>query len=416
MSWWRHVLRRVARKIWFRAALYSVGAIVLALAARVLAPIMPDIFSSNIGQDSVGQILQILASSMLAVTTFSLTAMVQAYSSATTQGTPRATQLMLADNTSQNALSTFLGGFLFSIVGIVALSTGYYDPKARTILFIGTVFVIAMIVITLLRWISHVTGFGRMNDVIDRVEDAATEAMRAQAAEPWFGGMPPRQWEPDAIPVRPLVTGYVTLIDTAKLARIADGYDLYIHVQSLPGAMVHPGRPLLWVEGTVDGAVRDSLISAFTVEQHRNFDQDPRLGLIALSEIASRALSPAVNDPGTAIAVLNATQRVFLTLFDPDETDRAEPNPRLFVPELSVAELVEDAYRPIARDGADNIEVQIRLQKTLAALAEIAPDPKIFLDMADEAAERAREAMGHDADREALTIARQGIGLEEMPT
>lgn len=415
MSLWRHVLRRAARKIWFRAALFSLGAVLLALAARVLAPIMPDVFSSNMGQDSVDQILEILASSMLAVTTFSLTAMVQAYSSATTQGTPRATQLMLADNTSQNALSTFLGGFLFSIVGIVALSTGYYDPKARTILFLGTVAVIAIIAITLLRWIAHVTGFGRMNDVIDRVEEAATDAMRGQAAEPRLGGMPARPPEPDAVPVRPRETGYVTLIDSAKLARLAEGYDLYLHVEALPGAMVHPGRPLLWVDGAVDAAARDGLISAFTIEPHRDFDQDPRLGLIALSEIASRALSPAVNDPGTAIAVLNATQRVFLALFDPDETDRAEPSPRLFVPELTLEELVEAAYRPIARDGAGNIEVQIRLQKTLAALAPFAPNPKVFLDMADESAERAREAMEHASDREALTLARRGIGLEDMP-
>jgi uncharacterized membrane protein len=43
----------------------------------------------------------------------------------------------------------------------------------------------------------------------------------------------------------------------------------------------------------------------------RYFDEDPRFGLITLSEIASRALSPAVNDPGTAIQIISSYVRLF---------------------------------------------------------------------------------------------------------
>lgn len=411
MQRWRHLLGRVARKIWFRAALFSCAGIGLALASRIMAPMMPEAFSVNLGQGSVDNILEILASSMLAVTTFSLTAMVQAYSAAATLGTPRATQLMLADPTSQNALSTFLGGFLFAIVGIVALSAGYYDATGRIILFLGTIVVIGVIALTLLRWISHVTAFGRMHDVIDRVEEAATEAMRGFAIAPTLGGRSARMAPGEAIPVRPDEAGYVVFVDTGKLARLAEGHDLDLYLEALPGTLAHPGRPLLLAEGEVDNPLRDALVGAFSIEQHRTFDQDPRFGLISLAEIASRALSPAVNDPGTAIEILNSTHRVFLALLDPPDVDPPDPLPRIFVSRPTLAELVEAAFRPIARDGAKMVEVQIRLQKTLAALAAVAPDPEPFHAYAEDCAARAFAALDYEGDREALVLVRRDLGV-----
>ena len=61
---------------------------------------------------------------MLAVTTFSLNVMTSAYGSAANNVTPRATRLLREDPVTQNVLSTFIGSFLFSIVGIVVLKTG----------------------------------------------------------------------------------------------------------------------------------------------------------------------------------------------------------------------------------------------------------------------------------------------------
>ena len=82
MNSWRLWLKKLTRRIWFRSVVYSICGVLLALVARFLAPLLPDGFESNVGQDAVGSILQILAASMLAVTTFSLTTMVGAYSGA----------------------------------------------------------------------------------------------------------------------------------------------------------------------------------------------------------------------------------------------------------------------------------------------------------------------------------------------
>lgn len=408
MPQWSWILRQVVRRIWFRAGLISLLSVVLAVLAGAVSPYIPYQFSVEIGQRSVGTILQIMASSMLAVTTFSLTAMVSAYSSATQLATPRATQLMISDPTSQNALSTFLGAFVFAMVGIVGLNTSAYGHDGRIILFAATVLIILLVVVTLLRWIGHITAFGRMADVIDRVEDAATRAMRDHAAWPHQGGRPAVPVPASAVAVTGTRTGYVTHIDMSALGALAERHDLTVHVAALPGTMVHPARPLVQVEGAIDDDIAADLIATFSIERHRNFDQDPRLGLIALSEIASRALSPAVNDPGTGIEVLNALLRVFLTLrpgaIEAESGDA--PACAVHIGGPTIEDMLADAFGPILRDGGAAVEVMVRLTSTLAAMHANLPDERAAIaDWSRRVADHVAGALDDPADRASFTHA-----------
>jgi uncharacterized membrane protein len=383
-------LRRLARRVWFRAALFTVIAIGYALLIAWIGPHLPLSLSIELGQGSVDSLLTILASSMLAVTTFSLTAMVTAYSSAAQTATPRATQLLVEDTTSQNVLSTFVGTFTFSLVGIVALSTGAYPDQSRTLLFFGTLVVIAIVVVTLLGWIAHLSDFGRMADIIDRVESAATDTLTEYAARPTLGAREQHTIPAIAASIAADAPGYVTHIDLASLQDIAERHALQIFVVAGAGRVADARTPLARVIGDADAAATAAIRGAFRIEAHRTFEQDPRLGVIALSEIASRALSPAVNDPGTAIEVLGAMQRVFTLMLNQQRDDEVQ-HTRVWVKPVQLVDLIEDGFRGIARDGADNLEVTLRTQKVLAALATESP---ANADAFDRAAERgARRAM-----------------------
>lgn len=387
------VLGRIGRQVWARAALYTIASMVFALAAGVVGTLVPFRVVVDLGQDSVGTILQIIASSMLTVTTFSLTAMVTAYSAATTTATPRATQLLIEDRTSQNALSTFVGGFTFSLVGLIALSTGYYGEQGRTILFFGTLVMVALIVVTLLRWIAHLSTFGRMADVIDRVETAAARTLTTHAESPTLGARSFSDRPPGSSEVRGEASGYVTFIDLALVERVAARADLEVYVLAMPGSTVDTRTPLAATTAPLEDADRAALVRAFRVRPHRDYEQDPRLGVIALAEIGSRALSPATNDPGTAIDVIAALQRVFETVLSCTPSDDVS-HEHVFVRPVVLPDLVTDAFRPLARDGASVVEVQIRLQKCLDALARTDPERSaVFRAMAATAYERSHAAL-----------------------
>lgn len=409
-----YIVGQITKRIWFRASLFSVAAVMMALVAAWVAPYIPYEWSLRVGGKAVDNILTILASSMLAVTTFALSASVTAYGSATSAVTPRATQLLVDDRFTQNALSTFVGTFLFSIVGIIALTTGLYGAKGRVVLFFATIVIVVIIAITLLRWIQHLSNFGRVQDTIERVETVARRAMQCWAQAPHLGAQPAIAIPSDAVPIRTARIGYVAHIDVAGLERLAERHGLTIHVAELPGAFVHAERSLAHVEGSTTEAIRQAVDNAFAILPDRDFEQDPRFGLIVLSEIASRALSPAVNDPGTAIRVLGAGHRVLTDLADTKPGSKAGCHHRVHAPLLEVADLFDDFFRPIARDGAALIEVQLRLQATLAGLAAHAPQlfGAIARRHADAAIARADEALRFEGD---ITVLREN-GRWSAPT
>ena len=406
MLQWRLWLGRITRKIWFRAALISILSVMLALASAGLAPFIPYEFSLKIGSDAVDNILTILASSMLAVTTFSLTAMVTAFSRAAQQVTPRATQLLIEDKTAQNALSTFLGAFLFGIVGIIALSTDIYGAQGRVILYIGTILLIAWIAFNLLRWIQALTQFGRVEDAIQRVERATIKALDCRYGPILLAGKPDLSPSAGATVIPSPTTGYVTIIDRAALSRCAKEAEVQITICAPTGQMVSRGQLLAWTSEPVSDSCKKAIAETFAVENERTFDEDPGFGMVVLAEIASRALSPAVNDPGTAVAALNAGQRVIEELAC--ATARREDCPSVIEPPLALESLVEALVLPIARDGASTAEVGVRLQGMLGALAgEVRPAAGLMRRLADDALGRVRRADVAPTDVKRIEQARE---------
>lgn len=405
-SKWHWLLRQMTRKLWFRTSLFAILAVLTALAAVVLKAFIPPSVAGLIGTDAVDKILGILASSMLAVTTFSLNIMVTAYNAASSSVTPRATRLLVEDSTTQNVLATFIGSFLYSLVGIIALSMGAYGREGRAVLFFVTLFVIVLIIITLLRWIQHLAQFGQLGETTQRVEDAAHKTLLTRVANPLLGA---NEWHTqpisasNATAVYAKDVGYLQHIDMQALADYADTQALSIFIVRQPGEFVYPAQPLLWLSPVQPDCNAEALVAAFTIQPQRSFEQDPRFGFCVLSEIASRALSPAVNDPGTAIDVLGRGVRL-LSCWPRQPAHVTVSYPRLYIQPIQASDLFDDFFMPIARDGAAIVEVQIALHKALNALAML--NPPAFSTCAREhaaqAVARAERALQSEHDKARL--------------
>ena len=415
MSRWRWLLTVFARKLWLRVSVMALIGVGTAVAGIVFAPYVPDNWTIKIGAQAIDGILNVLASSMLAVTVFSMSTMVAAYGAATNNVTPRATKLLMEDNTSQNVLGTFIGSFLFSLVGIIALSTGLYGSQGRAILLIVTIGLIALISITILRWIDYLARFGRLGETIQRVEEATWKAMESRLAHPHLGGSPLDSDPPEcAWPVFAETIGYVQHVDVGALEDCAKAADRAIFLMVLPGIFADPSRPVAKVSGPEDNDFGKAVAKAFTIGAERTFDQDPRFGLCVLAEIASRALSPAVNDPGTAIDVIGRGVRLLSqwAQFDASEVDPEVTCPHVWVPAIEVGDMFDDIFAPIARDGAGMLEIQLRLQKAFVAL--VAADSGALGDAARRhsvtALKRAEVALTLEEERRAVLKVSSLIG------
>lgn len=240
-------------------------------------------------------------------------------------------------------------------------------------IFSLTLLVFAIVIITFVRWVDRIARLGRVVNTIEQVEKAAADALERRRHAPTLGAMTVslQQNGTKGVPVCSSTVGYVQHIDIDTLQSRAETLDCRVVVTALPGTFVSTHRPLLRiVEG--EAFEPDGFASAFTIATHRAFEDDPRFGLLALSEIADKALSPGINDPGTAIDVIGTMVRLFTIWQAPLDNEKVQTITcdRVSVPKLVIDDLFDDAFTAIARDGAGLVEVSIWLQKALSALSE----------------------------------------------
>ncbi len=399
-------LRYLLRKLWVRVVLMGAMSLVALAGTQVVEPFVPEQMAKSLPGSAADRLLNIIANAMLAVTTFSLTVMVSVYRSSASQWTPRVHQLIMRDKVTQNTLAAFVGAYVYALVAIVMRETGIYVDDRAWVLFWLTVLVLVFVVWSLIRWVLHLQTLGSLVDTTRQVEDITRAQFEERLSTPCLGACP---WDgtlpEDAQQLRADQTGYVQHIYPDALQDLAEKHDVALYLTRNVGSFVFLNEPLLWVCGDVEDMdeLAEAVQQLVVLGDVRTYDQDPRFGLLVMSEIGSKALSPGVNDPGTAIDVLNRSARI-LSLYKDESTGDDPLHRNLHARPLDARDLIMDAFSGIARDGADDVIVQQRLQRCLSALMDH-PDSELSAvsrDFARDCLNRALEAMDWPADRDAL--------------
>lgn len=379
---WLFYFKMTSRRLSVRAGLFALLGIASSLAGVLLDVYVPDKFADLVGGEAVDSILSMMASSMLIVVTFAISTMVAAYSSATQQATPRATSLIIDDSESQSAISIFLGAFIYSIVSVIALSTDYYGEKGRVILLLTTVIVLVAVVWVVIRWVGELKQMGSVHVTMRRVEEVTRKALSFRALQPTFGCLPLERIPSNTFSIMANKVGYIQNIDIKGLAEVAEDEDIQIYMENDIGSFVHLQSNILFINSKKEPNEELSarLRDLINIGNQRTFDSDPRYGLTVLAGIGIKALSPSLNDPGTAIDVLGTLVRL-LTTWEKEEsscTDSSTKYKRLFFPKLLVSDLFNDSFYGIAKSGIGHMEVVKSLQSTLNILAQ-SPSPEFRL-------------------------------------
>lgn len=395
MNRWRYYWRVLRSEIWFRASLYAAFGIAAALIAALAAPLVPKEMADRLGGESVEAILTILASSLLAVATFSLGAWVTAYTAVSQTTSPRVATLVTSDEATQKALATFVGAFLYAVVAVTAIHARYYGAEGRAVLYLTSLLVVGLVAFRLLGWINRLSNLARVGHMIELVEERTAEWLKTYPPAPAGPPVPGEEFTAPA-------TGYIQNIDLSSLQELAEEHGGQVGILAPVGSFRRRGQPLGRTSfAATDKKLQESLQETFSIARSRTFDQDPRFGLIVLGEIAARALSPGINDPGTAAEVAGVAVR----LLDnwgrraPEEADANRENDRVIRPVLDPDDVVQDVFGPLVRYGMGDLAVAIRVQKGLRSLADCdSAVAEAARRLAVEAAQRARESL-HEADR-----------------
>lgn len=362
--------QRLTRQLWIRVVLISLCSLLALVLAPLLTPVLPDDLSTRFGREAVLPILTILASGMLAVTTFSLNVMVSAYRTASSMATPRVYRLLLEDTVTQSVLATFVGGFVYSLSAIILFRAKFYATESAIVVFVITIFVVVLIVIAILRWIDHLSGLGSMDHTLRMIETRSRTSLKQYAQRPCLGGQKVEHDDcPDgaqAIPAKS--SGFVRFVDMAQLNEAAKEHNAHITLHRRPGDFVLRGRPVAWADG-LEKSVCNDISSAFEIGDVRSFDQDPRFGLTLLAETAQKALSPGVNDPGTAVEVMGRLERLLWEELNESPGGETCMFQNVSLVPVDPRSLLNDSFAPIAQCGADDPLVMDWMDKALHALS-----------------------------------------------
>jgi uncharacterized membrane protein len=252
-----------------------------------------------------------------------------------------------------------------------------------------TMVVVLLLVWSIIRWINHIEDLGALDSTLGGLQRRANTTLKMYSENPALGAVPAdavaisRSAEaPAAVSPR---DGYVQVFYMDGLQKKAEQLNATLTLAVQPGDYVTKGAPLIHVRPKSDTGAGDSdaldrdaiadLTEEIVIGNIRNFDQDPRFCISVISEIASRALSPGVNDPQTAIDVihrLGALLKRVAPLAAQNDTDAPEAQARF--PDLRLAPVsTETLYRlsidAIAHYAADAPEVNAAIDETLAMLA-----------------------------------------------
>ncbi|GAA0488242.1 DUF2254 domain-containing protein [Streptomyces sp. NPDC046215] len=302
---------------WFTPALGLVGALVLAVGVLALDGLLIEALQGDGDYDTVAELIDLADDAKTIITTvgsamltfigvvFSISLV--ALQMASGQFSPRVVRLYVRSRITKCTFAVFLATFLYALL-VQASYQGDADPRTvETVPLISSVTCVLMVLVSLGLFVVYVNStirLMRVSHVIDRI---TRESFRALERIGTVEDEPPALPEGGSEIVHGGRAGVLRDVNIARLVRVARRHRVVVRLIPRIGDFVVPGTPVLAVHGgTVKGAVPlRALRSSVSVGVERTFHQDLGFGLRQLSDIALRALSPAVNDPTTAVQCLD---------------------------------------------------------------------------------------------------------------
>ncbi|WP_369274596.1 DUF2254 domain-containing protein [Streptomyces sp. R11] len=368
--------------------------------------------------DDAKAVVSAVASAMMTFIGVVFSISLVAVQMASGQFTPRVVRLFVRSRITKATFAVFLATFVLSLLVLTSFDTADDARAVTTVPLVQSVLTLCMVALSLLLFVLYVNTTLRLMRISHVIARIATESFRVAASTPVSADGPDT---PDLGTATAWVphegrAGVLRDVHITRLVRVARKHGVVLRLIPRIGDFVVPGTPLLSVHG---GAAppRRALRYTISVGVERTYHQDLGFGLRQLSDIALRALSPAINDPTTAVQALDRVVQ-FLAALSRRPLDAALHRDRrgvvrLVQPVPGWTELVDLGFTEVRGCAVGSPQVSRRMLAGLDDLLLLAPPER------SEPLSRHRELLHQAVDRAeqfpsdrafALHPDRQGIG------
>jgi uncharacterized membrane protein len=417
----RRVRRRLERSLMAIPAVYLVSAVVLGAIAPRIDDARDAPLRLDTGMDTARDILTSTATGMIAFTGLVIASVLVVVQFAAGQYSPRLILWFRRDRLVKHAIGSFLAAFLYALVALRAFErrgTEYAPDLTVTLALVLLIGASILFLALLQRTIDRL----RPRALYAAVSREAVVAIHAVYPRPLGAGSADddRSWV--VAPPRPVrwngAPGVVSSFDRELLVRAAQAAGVTIELAVAVGEFVDPGQELVRIHG--DGTVHPRLLRAgIEVGEERTIEQDPAFAMRIVVDTAIRALSPAINDPTTAVQGIDVLEPIVRELAGRDLgasfARGADGRVRLVWSSPDWDDVLDLAFDEIRAYGASAVQICRRMRAALEDLRETsAPSRHAAIDAQLARLDAAVAAAHGERTPEAalaLVADRTGIGL-----
>lgn len=392
----RSLWEDLSTSLWFVPAL-------LTGAAAVLASTLPEIrfgadteapgWFYNGSASEARDLLETLLGSLITLTTLAISITMVVLSLAASQLGPRLIRAFMGDRRTQSVLGIFLAGIVYVLLVLRQVDSGMTDDEVPQLaVTVGTMTALACL--GLLFFFVHHLGRSV-------VADSVVQRVGAELDDSICRILPQRDETPaadtdfdmaGAADFGLATGGYVQAVDYEALVACAAEADAVIGLRFRPGHHVLPGGAHFAIApaGVLDDRLVRRIRSAVQVGAERTPVQDIEYCMRQLVEIALRALSPGINDPNTAVAVIDRLAISMALIVErrtlPETLRDVGGRLRLVRAVSTFAGLMDVAFNQIRQAGEAKPSILIRQLESLADLAAVTRTPEHRTEIATHAA------------------------------
>lgn len=280
-----------------------------------------------------------------------------------------------------NAIRSTVGYFVFTLLFAVRVLTRMGGEVVHQLSTIIAIALGLLSIVVFLYLIDYAARFLRPVSIVKCVGESGLAVIKSVYPEatrhPSSVVTSPRPVSPDRIVANSRASGIVLAVDLDGLVEAARSTNGIIELVPLVGDFVGADEPLFRLYGAA-GAIDDRhLLAAVALGSERTVDQDPTFAFRILVDIAIKALSPAINDPTTAVLAIDQLhrllRRVGLRLVSHEEICDEAGELRLIFRTPNWEDFVHLTCTEIRHCGAGSIQIMRRLRSMLENLTETLP-------------------------------------------
>ena len=342
------------------------------------------------GAQAARAVLEAIAGSLITVTSLTFSLTVVTLQLASSQFSPRLLRTFSSDRFVQATLALFLGTFTYALTVLRTVRT----PADDQILFVPQIavtvaFLLAVAsVFGLVVFLAHLAKQIRVETMLVNVHQDATQTLR-RILPPGDADNPSARIPeppPDAATVPAPASGFLVWLDEPALLAAAREASAVLMIHRAPGNSLVAGTPIgvAWplaghyFDEEVLAELRHRAAEAVHTGPERTAAQDVGFGLRQLTDVATKALSPGINDPTTAIHAIGHSSALLVELAARDLAPRVlhdqDHTVRVVLHRSAFADLLDTAISQPRRYGAADPAVLTRL---LWLLREVAWNAKL---------------------------------------